>query len=55
LAEAVEATAHGHAILLLGGDFGQETNAVDLAAERAARATLALVKGRDLLSHPSGL
>jgi AcrR family transcriptional regulator len=49
LAIAVEATAHGHAVLLLDGDFGDGHAAVEAAAERAARATLALVEGRDLL------
>jgi AcrR family transcriptional regulator len=53
LATAVEAAAHGHAVLLLDGAFGQGDDAVDLAAERAARATLALVESRDLLSRPS--
>jgi AcrR family transcriptional regulator len=51
LATAVEATAHGHAILLLDGDFGTGRAAVRQAAERAARATLALVRGRRLLAH----
>jgi AcrR family transcriptional regulator len=46
LATAVEATAHGHAMLLLDGDFGPGRRAVEEAADRAARATLALVRGR---------
>jgi AcrR family transcriptional regulator len=50
LATAVEATAHGHAMLLLDGDFGAGPEAVELAAERAGRATLALVAGRHLLA-----
>jgi AcrR family transcriptional regulator len=50
LAGAVEATAHGHAMLLLDGGYGQGDEAIDVAAERAARATLALVEGRRLLS-----
>jgi hypothetical protein len=41
----VEATAHGHAMLLLDGRFGEGEQAVELAAERAAEATLALVRG----------
>lgn len=53
LAAAVEAAAHGHAMLLLEGDFGQGNEAVELAAERAARVTLALVESRHLLSQPS--
>jgi AcrR family transcriptional regulator len=50
LATAVEAVAHGHAMLLLDGSFGQGDQAVELAAERAARATLALVESRHLLT-----
>lgn len=53
LATAVEAAAYGYAAFLLEGDFGQGDAAVELAAERAARATLALVEGRHLLSRPS--
>jgi AcrR family transcriptional regulator len=53
LAEAVEATAHGYAMLLLDGEPGQGKEAVELAAERAARATLALVASRDVLDQPS--
>jgi AcrR family transcriptional regulator len=49
LATAVEATAHGHAMLLLHGDFGEGREALEDAAERAARATLALVEGRHVL------
>ena len=49
LATAVEATARGHALLLLDGHFGRAKEAVELAAERAARATLALVESRHLL------
>jgi AcrR family transcriptional regulator len=52
LAIAVEATAHGHALLLLDGDFGKTGEATELAAERAARATLALVESRRLLRSP---
>jgi AcrR family transcriptional regulator len=51
LAIAVEAAAHGHAMLLLDGDLGDGDEAVEAAAERAARATLALVEGRHLLSR----
>jgi AcrR family transcriptional regulator len=53
LAIAVEATAHGYALLLLDGDFGETGEATELAAERAARATLALVESRRLLSRPT--
>jgi hypothetical protein len=47
----VEAAAHGHAMLLLEGDFGDGDGALEAAAERAARATLALIEGRRLLSR----
>lgn len=49
LATAVEATAHGYAMLLLAGDLGTDDSAVHLAADAAARATLALVAARHLL------
>jgi AcrR family transcriptional regulator len=52
LAIAVEAAAHGFTLLLLDGDFGKTGEATELAAERAARATLALVASRRLLSSP---
>lgn len=53
LAVAIEATAHGLVTLLLDGDC--DTEAVTQVADRAARATLALVESRHLLrgiSHP---
>jgi AcrR family transcriptional regulator len=53
LASAVEAAAHGHAMLLLDGRFGRGRKAVELAAERAAQATLALIEGRRLLADAS--
>ena len=49
LAAAIEAAAYGHAMLLLEGDYGKGDEAVELAADRAARATLALVESRHLL------
>jgi AcrR family transcriptional regulator len=49
LAVAVEATAHGYAVLFLAGDLGGGAAALEDAAERAGRATLALVESRDLL------
>jgi AcrR family transcriptional regulator len=49
LATAIEATAHGHAMLLIDGDFGRGRGAVERAAESAGRATLALVASRRLL------
>ena len=49
LMAAAEATAHGHATLLLDGSFDDEDDPVRSAAEQAARATLALVQGRSAL------
>jgi AcrR family transcriptional regulator len=54
LATAAEAAAHGHAMLLIDGDFGDGDAAVEHAAERAAAATLALIAGRRMLSRPVG-
>jgi AcrR family transcriptional regulator len=49
LASAVEASAHGHAMLLLHGDFGTGDEAVALAADRAALSARALAAGRHLV------
>jgi AcrR family transcriptional regulator len=49
LMAAAEATAHGHATLLLDGSYDDEDDPVGSAAEQAARATLALVQGRSAL------
>ncbi len=49
LAAAAEATAHGHAMLLVDGEYGQGPDAVRAAADSAARATLALIAGRAAL------
>lgn len=46
LAMAFAAISHGHAALLLDGSSGHGEDAVDIAAERAAAATRALVEGR---------
>jgi AcrR family transcriptional regulator len=54
LATAVEAAAHGHAVYLLEGAFGSGEQAIELAAERAGAATLALIEGRRLLRRPAG-
>lgn len=53
LATAVEATAHGHAALLLDGHFGRGRSAAKRAADSAARATLALIEGRAVLTNSS--
>jgi AcrR family transcriptional regulator len=49
LATALEATAHGHAVLLLDSEPGADANAVTAAADRAAAATLAIISGRAAL------
>jgi AcrR family transcriptional regulator len=49
LASALEATALGHVMLFLDGGPGQDTDAVERAADRAARATTALIASRHLL------
>jgi len=49
LALAVLATAHGHAMLLLDGAFGPDTDAVGQAMARAHAAALGLVSGREAL------
>jgi AcrR family transcriptional regulator len=54
LAIALEATAHGHAMLLLDGRFGAGEQAATQAGERAARAVLALIAGRAILTEPTG-
>jgi AcrR family transcriptional regulator len=53
MAITFEATARGHAMLLLDGGPSPDEQAVELAAERAARATRALVESRSLLVLPS--
>jgi AcrR family transcriptional regulator len=45
LEDALEASARGHAALLLEGSYGEGPEAIDRAAARAARATLALIEG----------
>jgi AcrR family transcriptional regulator len=52
LADAVEASAHGHAALLRDGDYGDGPEAVLAAADMAAGATLALIAGRGALMRP---
>jgi AcrR family transcriptional regulator len=52
LANALEATAHGHAALLRDGDYGEGGDAVRMAADRAGYAALALIEGRAALRRP---
>jgi AcrR family transcriptional regulator len=53
LGGALEATAHGHAALLADGEYGRGPKAVRSAADRAERATLALIEGRKALQRAS--
>lgn len=55
LATAVEATARGHAMLLLDAGPDPADDAVEVAAERAARSTAALIESRRLLDRPPGV
>jgi AcrR family transcriptional regulator len=50
LATALEATAHGHAMLLLDSEPGGDAATIAAAADRAAAATLAIISGRAALS-----
>ena len=54
LAVALEATAHGHAMLLLDSGPGPSDDHVERTAERAARAAHALIESRCLLSDGVG-
>jgi AcrR family transcriptional regulator len=49
LVQALTSLAQGYATMLLEGSFGEPPEAVDLASERAAAATAALLRGRSLL------
>jgi hypothetical protein len=49
LAAVLEASARGHATLLIDGQYGHGPDAVRIAADQAASATLALIEGRGAL------
>jgi hypothetical protein len=49
LADAVEATAHGYAMLLIDGEYGAGPEAVDTATAKATAAAQALIVGRRAL------
>ena len=51
LADAIEATAHGFAALLIDQPGAPDQAAVDRAAAQAACATLALIRGREALHN----
>jgi hypothetical protein len=54
LASALEATAHGHAMLLLDSGQPPAAGEVERTADRAARAARALIESRGLLSDAAG-
>jgi hypothetical protein len=54
LGDALEAIAHGHAMLLLDGSYGDAPGTVQHVAARAANAALALIAGRAALTPGSG-
>jgi AcrR family transcriptional regulator len=49
LSDAIEASAHGHAMLLTDGEYGQGPDVVDATAERAIASARALIAGRRAL------
>ena len=49
LAGAVEATAHGHAMLLIDGEYGEGADAVGTATAKAVASARALIAGRHAL------
>jgi AcrR family transcriptional regulator len=50
LGQVLEVTAYGFAMYLTDGDFGTGPDVVEQTAERAARAALALIAGREVLT-----
>jgi len=50
LASALEATANGHVVLFFDSSTGPDEDAVAKAADRAGRATMALIESRHLLA-----
>jgi AcrR family transcriptional regulator len=49
LADAVEATAHGHAMLLIDGEYGEGPDAINAAAAKTIASVRALIAGRRAL------
>jgi AcrR family transcriptional regulator len=49
LGEAVQASAHGYAVLLIDGEYGDSAEAVDATAAKAIAAARALIAGRQAL------
>jgi AcrR family transcriptional regulator len=53
LSDAIEASAHGYAMLLTDGEYGQGDEAVNATADRAIASARALVIGRQALQTPA--
>jgi AcrR family transcriptional regulator len=49
LGEAVQASAHGYAVLLIDGEYGDGAEAVEATAAKAIAAAQALIAGREAL------
>ena len=57
LTDAVEASAHGHAMLLIDGEYGQGPDSVNAATAKAIASARALIAGRQALrpaQHSAG-
>jgi AcrR family transcriptional regulator len=52
LSDAIEASAHGYAMLLTDGEYGHGPDVVAVTAERATAAARALIAGRGALRTP---
>jgi AcrR family transcriptional regulator len=53
LSDAIEASAHGYAMLLNDGEYGTGPDAVDATADRAVASARALIAGRRALRTPA--
>jgi AcrR family transcriptional regulator len=53
LSDAIEASAHGYAMLLNDGEYGQGPDAITATADRATAAARALIAGRQALRAPA--
>ena len=53
LADAIEASAHGYAMLLINGEYGDGPDAVNATADRAIASARALIAGRRALQTPA--
>ena len=53
LGDAIEASAHGYAMLLTDGEYGEGPDAVSATADRAIASARALIAGRQALRDPA--